>query len=363
MTCTGTIARPLDAFQIPFVQDSKTITEMKLYAPMIQLVHQSTDLLPKTTTSLFPTITSTSSPQKPSSAPLPPSNPQEAQSFNNSNELSKTEISGIVVASLILFLCFVSVIGYCVIRKSRPHLIPIIFFRSSTRYKEKSSSLRDSTSTSSLTSTSPMATPKVHALNAFTTPIGSSSPHDPHHKHFSAYQLGIPQKNPQSPMARSDGNGQIVFDTEAARFGRTLGVEDDLESPIDGTSPFRLKRGNTLKGSKLKRVRSNSRPKRSTSERSVSPLARNENGMEEWDAIITEGSLDRHVSAVTEPQLRQTGLRKAGTQAVPQNVALGNVPAHVPEMQRTVGDMGTYRSHKAKMSVAGPGGPGPGVAM
>jgi hypothetical protein len=363
MTCSGTIAQPLDAFQIPFVQDSKTITEMKLYAPMIQLVHQSTDLLPETTISQFPTVTSSSSTQKPSST-LSPSNPQEAQFFNDSNKLSKTEISGIVVACLILFLCLLSIIGYCIIRKTRPHLVPVIFSHASTRSKEKSKGLRDSSSsTSSLTSTSPMATPKVHALNAFTTPIGSSSPHDPHHKHFSAYQLGIPQKDQQSPMARTDGNGQIVFDTEAARFGRSLGVEDDLESPIDGTSPFRLKRGNTLKGSKLKRVRSNSRPKRSMSERSVSPLARHDNGMEEWDAIITEGSLDRHVSAVTEPQIRQTGLRKAGTQAVPQNVALGNVPAHVPEMQRTVGDMGTYRSHKAKMSVAGPGAPGAGVAM
>lgn len=41
--------------------------------------------------------------------------------------------------------------------------------------------------------------------------------------------------------------GQIKLDTETARFGRSLGIEDDLESPIDGSSPFRLKRGNTLK--------------------------------------------------------------------------------------------------------------------
>jgi hypothetical protein len=85
--------------------------------------------------------------------------------------------------------------------------------------------------------------------------------------------------------------------------------------------------------------------------------------MEEWDAIIGEGSLDRHVSAVSEPRIRQTGLRTPGMQTVPQNVAVGSVSAHVPEMQRTVGDTGTWKSHRAKVSVAGPGAPGPGFAL
>ncbi|KAF2795803.1 hypothetical protein K505DRAFT_239153, partial [Melanomma pulvis-pyrius CBS 109.77] len=72
MTCEGSTVQTIDAFAVPFVQSSKTIEAFTLYAPMIQIVHQATDL-PENQIQSTSTSTSTSSSQTPTSTSTSPS--------------------------------------------------------------------------------------------------------------------------------------------------------------------------------------------------------------------------------------------------------------------------------------------------
>lgn len=297
MTCSGTTMLPKTGFAIPFAADSITISSMLLYAPMIQLVHQATDL-PVTTSSVSSTSTPSGSAQS-----------SKYTYFEPSKGLSKTEIAGVVVASIMFLICLVAVIFFVYMRRKR------------AKFAAEAAVKREQ-----IARESPEPGPPV--LGDYPPPPpGAASLNDPQNNRNSEYKYTFP--NSPRPATVADMNRQSEYDDDRARIGRSLGPDDDLESPIDGTSPFRLKRGNTLK--RLFSLRKSRDP-----ERSVSPLATDSSGPDEWDRAIESGGLTRNVSAVTEPAVKKQG----------------RVPEHMPETHEG-SKLGRYESQKATMGVAG----------
>ncbi|KAF2715373.1 hypothetical protein K504DRAFT_446243 [Pleomassaria siparia CBS 279.74] len=445
VTCQGTLMIPLPTLDLPFTTSSKTVSAFTIYAPMIQLIHQASDLLPppQYTSGLLPPPEYTSNPiaptsqskpttpsstsqskqTTPSSIPLPPS-AAEKQNLSNTDKLSRTEISGIVVGCVILVLSIIAIFAFLWVRKRQPrHLTPD---EAAAHAASKEKALRSSTTTTATTNLedSPRTTPKVHSLNAFSMPIptiyaSSSSYPSPESgqqsTHMSTSQLGFPN-SPQPLMSTSPldfpmppksapafpspprpgtsfSNSALPVALKAGAIPRKpvgsspktspgtspvptptafaqkkmepaltsptllrLGVQDDAESPIDGSSPFRLKRGNTLKKtlSKTKSLkRSKSRPRGRERARSISPLRQddgcisplgNDDGMGDWTGVLKEGNgLGRNVSAVTEPGTTRK---------------IGVVMERVPETVDRLPDFGTWKSRKASVITLVPGGVG-----
>ncbi|KAF2866495.1 hypothetical protein BDV95DRAFT_598756 [Massariosphaeria phaeospora] len=227
----------IGALDVPFVAASTTITKMDLWAPMIQINWQTTDRsntevnkAEKTSSTsahriqLPATATPISSPD----AATPPQSPQMNQG------LSSSTTAGIAVSVVILTLCAVSILVYFLIRK-RYLVTPTRFLP--VKGENKSS-------TSSIDGDKVSGNGKIHTMAAFSTPLTNDSVQP----RSLEYETG--SGNGHARMATIDKTGRIALDTDIARFGRTLGVEDSLESPIDGTSPFRLKRGNTFQRAK-----------------------------------------------------------------------------------------------------------------
>ncbi|KAF2114746.1 hypothetical protein BDV96DRAFT_599938 [Lophiotrema nucula] len=235
MTCNG-VSEVGMTTSLPWAVGVVTVSSMDLWAPLVQINWQSTDIeraalsRPTSTTSSVAlssrtvemTATATASTGSSTPTPIP-------------TRLSTAAIAGITVAATIIFLLLLSLLVYICLRRRHNQRID-----SNSKPDDRYCFNKD------------------HAIAAFSLPVTPSEllsnyiPQELHQAHGPFYELGGGEG--RDTMVKAEG-GQIKFDTQAARFGRGLGVEDDLESPVDGSSPFRLKRGDTLTRGRMRDVR------------------------------------------------------------------------------------------------------------
>lgn len=284
MTCDGVTERDLNTFGVPFTSGSLTVTTMDLWAPLIQINHQATDLPADQMTavddtsamsSTSATMTMSSIPSSTAATPTTPpaiSSPAATQSTVQSDHRIPTGTKvGVACAPIVGAL---ALLGFFFYRKwKKRYLYPPEHFMPTKSISPDPSEPRPF-------NTDTEAGGKVQNMAAFSTPIHESPYNADHNPHdFAAGEPGpvviTPFGYEQSEnMAGSDGEADIYNNEHSAptpRFNRSLADEDagSLESPIDGTSPFRLKRGNTLK-EKEKQLTAD----RETDSRRMSPLVR-----------------------------------------------------------------------------------------
>jgi hypothetical protein len=289
--------------QVPFTTEGKTITTVDVWAPLVQINWQSTDLPSSTEATSTASTLSTTAPT--TSTPLSSSAAQTSPTPTPSKGLAMSTIAGIIVAVIIILLCAISLLVYLWLRKR--HLQKPTRFDaanpSSANDNTPSSSdpsfstaplTKTITSSTSTTAVSTNSTQKVHSMSAFSTPLyypghkkgfsTSTIPSTPSSRLSAQLLAFTPEDNSPihspttathptpkdygneiaplpattytppplppsyySPEKEISSTGMTPISTFPARLGHSLGAEDDIESPIDGTSPFRLKRGNSNK--------------------------------------------------------------------------------------------------------------------
>ncbi|KAF2262040.1 hypothetical protein CC78DRAFT_325977 [Lojkania enalia] len=249
MLCTGTSTSTLNGFFIPFTTDAVTVSSMDLWAPLIQINWQASDLpgFKSTSSSSRSTqarsiLTASTASSVPITAALQPANTDTAQSdpaLSPPKALSSGAIAGISISCALALLAAALLLFYLYRRRSQ------------ARNPNANTNANPNFPSSPTHKSSPS---KIHTFSAFTIPLtttkttapdlhSSTHPSEPQFATGPVYELG---PGGREKIAVAEGN-KIRLDTQSAGFGRGLGVEDDLESPIDGSSPFRLKRGNTVK--------------------------------------------------------------------------------------------------------------------
>jgi hypothetical protein len=305
MTCKGQ-EEDLNAFKVPYTAGPQTIGTMTLWAPLIQMNHFATDL-PEDQQSAFAEAVSLGSmtsseitmetvlPSTPApTTPMPTETSGGGISEHLGDAVDKIEevkqersrLStgakiGIAFAPLMVAALIVAFLFY---RKWKAHyLYPEEHFLPPR--KPVSPSLAPSSPNPSELQRSPYNEDAANAgRSPRTTPYSPPMPQGPHNKspnmtpfsppmgqvpynishHPQDFATGGPGPVVVSPYAYGRGENLSNIDEESgyhyeansppqaqsAQFSRTIGADGSpqgVESPIDGTSPFRLKRGNTLK--------------------------------------------------------------------------------------------------------------------
>lgn len=193
---------------VPFA----TVSTVEVWAPLIQINWRSEDRQ-DTAGGHATTVTS----RAPTAHPFPPSSALSSPRHSTSSGLStaaKAAISVSIVSAVILVLSII--IFFCVQRRKR--LVPQPL---STPYNTSNS--------------------KILSMSAFSVPLPNINQRSEPHMIDSVLAFKANSKEPPIPL-------QVLINTDG--FGRGLKVEDDLESPIDDESPFRLKRFPTKRSEK-----------------------------------------------------------------------------------------------------------------
>jgi hypothetical protein len=297
MTCKGE-EEDLNAFKVPFTTGPATIATMTLWAPLIQLNHFATDLPEdklvaveeeaSSSSSLSSQITmETALPSTPSPTAPMPTESKGGISEHLGDALDKVEevkeersrLStgakiGIAFAPLMVAALIVAFLFY---RKWKAHyLYPQEHFMPPR--KPVSPSLAPSSPNPSELQRSPYNEDAANAgKSPRTTPYSPPMPQGPHNRSPNMTPFSPPMAQTPYNISHSGGPGPVVvapfgygrndkmsdideesgyhYETSSpptahtAQFSRTISTDAPagVESPIDGTSPFRLKRGNTLK--------------------------------------------------------------------------------------------------------------------
>ncbi|ORX96287.1 hypothetical protein BCR34DRAFT_184373 [Clohesyomyces aquaticus] len=257
MTCDSGTMNEIPSLTLPYpvkvaAANTVTVSTIDIYAPLIQINWQRTDryTTASATTTASPITSSDpfilesaavvpTTPTTPASVTVPAtaSPPASTSTAPPTTPLTLGAKAGIVVSCGILFLCLSSLIFYLWTRKR--HLqTPTKFDAAGIPKSAQSPSPNPSDISCTTSLTSPATNFTAHSLPGLPSP---SHPRPP----TMIYELG-PGDGRENRIVDTSHDGMITLDTDAVRFGRGLGIEDDLESPIDGTSPFRLRRGNTL---------------------------------------------------------------------------------------------------------------------
>ena len=293
MTCKDK-KEDLNDFTVPFAAGSQTIGTMTLWAPLIQLNHFATDL-PEDQQSAFAEAVSAASmtssqitmetvlPSTPASSTPMPTESSGGISEHLGDAVDKIEevkeersrLStgakiGIAFAPLMVAALIVAFLFY---RKWKAHyLYPEEHFLPPR--KPVSPSLAPSSPNPSELQRSPYNEDAANAgRSPQTTPYSppmAQGPHNrsPNMKPFSPPMAQGPYNISHQPHDfAAGGPGPVMLSNideergyhydantphqaHSATFSRTIGPDGSpqgVESPVDGTSPFRLKRGNTLK--------------------------------------------------------------------------------------------------------------------
>lgn len=149
--------------------------------------------------------------------PMPSETASGAASDRQSNDHSLASKVGIAMIPVAVILCLVCVAGFFWIRRRRAR----------RRHPTSDSTLeKEPRPQTSLEFEPRPSTSKVLSMAAFSTPLD---------KEQSKNRLNTIQ------------GMKSGLNMAATRFGNPDSIQPDLDSPIDRTSPFRLKRGNTIR--------------------------------------------------------------------------------------------------------------------